>query len=137
MYGVMIEGGPCTVLHDSNTTQDNPWSMNSYSNMLYIDNPVGAGFSYNDLVKSTLNLIDTSDPVSFQPFEAYSGSVPPQNFTFYYGVLPSTDTTQYTNNTYSAARTLWDFSQVWFSAFHFWNTTDKRINLWGNSYGGF
>jgi hypothetical protein len=40
-YSAANEGGPCYVLEDSNTTTTNPWSYNEYSNVLYIDQPVG------------------------------------------------------------------------------------------------
>ena len=29
------------------------------------------------------------------------------------------------------------FRQAWFSEFPHWKTSDKRVNLWGNSYAGF
>ncbi|KAK0754551.1 Alpha/Beta hydrolase protein [Schizothecium vesticola] len=41
--------GPCIVQPDSNSTVLNPWSWNKVSNMLYIDQPVQTGFSYDDL----------------------------------------------------------------------------------------
>lgn len=47
MMGAVLDGGPCTVLKDGNSTQFNPFSMNDKVNMLYIDQPVGTGFSYD------------------------------------------------------------------------------------------
>ena len=49
--------GPCRVLGDSKTTKVNEWSWNSHSNMLYIDQPVQAGFSYDTPTPGRLNLV--------------------------------------------------------------------------------
>jgi carboxypeptidase C (cathepsin A) len=38
----------------------NPWSFNNDFNMLYIDQPVTAGFSYNSLVDGTVDLLQNS-----------------------------------------------------------------------------
>jgi len=40
-----------------------------------------------------------------------------------------------TNSTVAAARVIWHFSQVWFAEFPE-RSPDKRINIWGNSFGG-
>jgi cathepsin A (carboxypeptidase C) len=39
------ENGPCTVNKDLSTSS-NPYSWNTFSNLLYIDQPAGTGFSY-------------------------------------------------------------------------------------------
>ncbi|KAG8997129.1 hypothetical protein FRB94_007862 [Tulasnella sp. JGI-2019a] len=53
MIGLFQENGPCTVTSD-NQTQINPYSWNNLTNLLYIDQPVGAGFSYGqDTINST------------------------------------------------------------------------------------
>lgn len=46
MIGVFQENGPCHVTLDGNETFLNPYSWNNISNMLYIDQPIGSGFSY-------------------------------------------------------------------------------------------
>ncbi|KAK1245617.1 hypothetical protein MKX08_005246 [Trichoderma sp. CBMAI-0020] len=45
------------------------------------------------------------------------------------------ETTQ--NTTAQAARTIWQFAQVWFQEFPKYNTTNNEISIWGTSYGGF
>ncbi|KAJ6482563.1 Alpha/Beta hydrolase protein [Mycena sanguinolenta] len=46
MIGLFQENGPCHVNPDGMTTVLNPYSFNNASNMLYIDQPTGTGFSY-------------------------------------------------------------------------------------------
>ena len=50
------------MLGDSETTEVNDLSWNRHSNMLYIDQPVQAGFSYDTPTPGRLNL------VSVRPF---------------------------------------------------------------------
>lgn len=40
VYGATSDGGPCYVLDDSNSTENNSWSWNENANMLYVDQPV-------------------------------------------------------------------------------------------------
>jgi carboxypeptidase D len=138
--GALSDGGPCTVNPNSNSTTNNPYSWNTYVNMLYIDQPVSTGFSYTKQVKSTLNLMFLGDPLTetgITPFEAYDGAVPPQNTTFNYGVFSEQNPQKTANSTVTAAKTIWHFSQAWFSSFPEYNTCKKEVIIFGNSYGGF
>jgi carboxypeptidase C (cathepsin A) len=140
VYGATSDGGPCYVLDDSNSTESNPWSWNENVNMLYVDQPVTAGFSYAASVNSTWDFLwDGSDgtytPVT--PFEAYNGSVPAENTTLLYGTFPDQNPAYTANTSVVAARTLWHFAQLWFTEFPEYHRCDDRINLAGNSYGGF
>lgn len=45
LIGLFEENGPC-MLDENLTTTYNPYSWNNVSNMLYISQPVGTGFSY-------------------------------------------------------------------------------------------
>ncbi|KAF8639214.1 hypothetical protein AX17_001699 [Amanita inopinata Kibby_2008] len=54
MIGLFQENGPCFVNPDGKTTTLNANSWNEISNMIYIDQPIGTGYSYgNDTVNST------------------------------------------------------------------------------------
>lgn len=139
MFGAAQSGGPCTILKDSNTTETNPWSFNKYVNMLYVDQPVGTGFSYTSLFNSTKDLLflGNSAGTGITPFESYVDSVPAENTTFLYGTFPSQDATRTPSTSVAAANALWHFSQVWFTSFPEYKTADKRVSIWGNSYGGY
>jgi hypothetical protein len=132
LFGATGDGGPCTINSDSNSTTFNPFSMNEYVNMLYVDHPVGAGYSYDELIKSTSDLSYVLDDTTYTgntPFDQYD-VVPPENTTFKYGILPSSNPLHTANSTTIASRTMWHFSQAWFGHFPKWRTSDNRVSLW-------
>ena len=55
MIGLFQENGPCQFYNGASKPSINPYSFNEYANMIYIDQPVGTGFSYGtDPVSSTV-----------------------------------------------------------------------------------
>ena len=70
LIGLFQEHGPCHV-NDDNTTYLNPYSWNNYSNIVYIDQPIGTGFSYgDDTVRRLLKCWKQSDVCTGQ-FDCY------------------------------------------------------------------
>ncbi|KAI9832790.1 MAG: hypothetical protein M1819_004010 [Sarea resinae] len=132
MIGLLQENGPCNVNVDSNSTTLNPWSFNNEVNMLYIDQPVQTGFSYDvptnvtvDLVTGDVNVVNFTD-----------GNVPVQNNTFQVGTYPSQFEPSTPNGTTNGARALWHFAQTWFQEFPAYKPHDDKISIWTESYGG-
>lgn len=102
------ESGPCYVNLDGNSTTINPWSFNNHVNMLYIDQPVQSGFSFQTLINGTLDLL--SDTVTEI---ASSSKLPPTNETFKVGTFASQDPLLTTNTSVTSAKALWHFAENW------------------------
>jgi hypothetical protein len=96
--------------------------------MLYIDQPVGAGFSYSTLVNVTYSqLTNAVIPTNF------SGAIPfTPNNTVFPGTVSNPDLAFTANNSDIAAKEMWSFAQAWFDTFpHL--PEDPKISLWTNS----
>ncbi|PWY70277.1 alpha/beta-hydrolase [Aspergillus heteromorphus CBS 117.55] len=132
MIGLLQENGPCVVNPDSNSTELNPWAWNNYVNMLYIDQPSHAGFSYDVPTNGTLDQLTGVVDVSGFPED----TVPEQNNTFYVGTFPSFNSATTVNGTVNGARALWLFAQTWFTEFPEYRPHDDRVSIWTESYGG-
>ncbi|KAJ7347264.1 Alpha/Beta hydrolase protein [Mycena albidolilacea] len=128
------ENGPCSVNEDSQTTQLNPWSWNNEVNMLYIDQPVQTGFSYDTLVNGTINQIKSPFLVDVQ--KPSQSALPPNNVTVLAGTFPSQDNTTTANTTSIAAQATWYFLQTWIKEFPEYKKNDNRFSIWAESYGG-
>lgn len=103
--------------------------------MLYIDQPVQVGFSYDKLVNATFDILNADGFVN--PMEIDESSLPPVNSSFGYGTYPSQDFSHTANNTVQAAKALWHFAEHWLSSFPGYNTQSNELSIWGNSYGGY
>ncbi|CAA7266090.1 unnamed protein product [Cyclocybe aegerita] len=53
MIGLFQENGPCLINNDSKTVSHNEYSWNNKVNMLYIDQPIGVGFSSGQTLVTT------------------------------------------------------------------------------------
>lgn len=131
MVGVLLENGPCYVHPDSNSTVNNTWSWNNEVNMLYIDQPVQVGFSYDTLQNFTLDLL-TGHLAEFDKDEL----IPEQNSTFLVGTFPSQNANHTACGTLNAARAIWHFTQTWFEGFPQYLPKDNRISIATESFGG-
>jgi hypothetical protein len=78
--------------------------------MLYIDQPVQVGFSYDILVNGTINEIKSPFLVDVQK---PSQSAPQNNATILAGIFASQDNTTIANTTFIAAQANWYFLQTW------------------------
>ena len=101
-------GFPCTVNPDSNSTTVNEFSWNNNVNMLYIDQPVGVGYSYTTITDGILNLLTQE----FSPLE--DNDAPELNLTTVQASISTPNEAFLVNNTETAAKMAWKFAQVWF-----------------------
>jgi carboxypeptidase C (cathepsin A) len=126
IFGLFTENGPCQVNRDL-TTRENPWSWNQEYNVLYLDQPVQTGLSYDIVTEGVLNV--TSGDV----IPNYKG---PLNPTLIAGAFSSQNVSSTANTTENAARHFWNFLQIWTDQFKYHATSDKSISIWTESYGG-
>ena len=131
MIGALSENGPCFVGDDSNSTYINEWSWNNEVNLLFVDQPVQVGYSYDIPTNVTLDMISGNITVS-----DFSDGIPEQNNTFFVGTGSSQKTSNTANSTAHAAHALWHFAQVWFEEMPSYKPNDEKISIWTESYGG-
>ncbi|KAI8957971.1 putative carboxypeptidase S1 [Daldinia sp. FL1419] len=72
-YGLFTQNGPCHFVNNETTPSLNPYSFNSYANMLYIDQPIGVGFSYGN---ATANSTKAAAPFVWNLLQAFYDSFP-------------------------------------------------------------
>lgn len=99
--------------------------------MLYIEQPVAVGVSYNYLQNITTNLL-TGDVTLLN----VTDPIPEQNQTFLVGTYPSQDGNQTALGSINAAFSLWHFFQSWLQEFPGYAPNDRRISIATESYGG-
>ena len=73
MIGLFQENGPCHFVNGEKKPSLNENSWNNDVNMLYVDQPIGVGFSYgNDKVEST----ETAAPYVWKLLQAFYAQFP-------------------------------------------------------------
>ena len=105
LIGLLRENGPCFIGDDSNSTYLNPWSWNNEVNMLYIDQPVQVGYSYDILVNGTLKFLKDGNIT----VEHFCDVVPQQNNTLRIGTFGSQNPMHTANSSIHAAHAIWHF----------------------------
>ncbi|KAI5358164.1 Putative peptidase S10, serine carboxypeptidase, alpha/Beta hydrolase [Septoria linicola] len=131
MFGLFAENGPCFVNADSNSTRLSEWSWNNEVNMLYLDQPVQVGFSYDTLQNVIRNLINNTVVLLNE-----TDVVPPQNTTLLTGTFPSRVWENTAFGSRNGAIAAWHFAQAWFQEFPGYQPNDTRVSLAAQSYGG-
>lgn len=143
MVGLFQELGPCSIVEidqDTLGTISREWGWDRSSNVLFIDQPVQVGFSYDTLTNMSLNLLDeifSSDPTGV-PLSQPS-------HTFLNGTFSSFDEMHTANTSILAAQSIWHFLQTFLATFPQYNPGVRPdgsgdgsvgVNLFTESYGG-
>jgi carboxypeptidase C (cathepsin A) len=129
MLGLFVENGPCYVHSDSNSTYLSEYSWNNEVNMLFLDQPVQVGLSYDTLQNITNNLV-TGDVEILDD----TVPIPEQNTTFLLGTYPSQDGNQTALGSVNAAKAAWHFLQTFTQEFPAYHPNDSRISIATESY---
>lgn len=129
MLGLFVENGPCYVNPDSNSTYLSEFAWNREVNMLYLDQPVQVGLSYDTLQNITTNLV-TGEIEFLNSTE----NVPEQNATFLVGTYPSQNEDQTALGSVNAAKSAWHFLQTFTQEFPGYHPNDSRISIATESY---
>ncbi|EXJ90300.1 carboxypeptidase D [Capronia coronata CBS 617.96] len=116
------ELGPCNVTEDL-VTQLNPYAWNEASNMIFLSQPLGVGFSYG-----------SKEPGSLDPLLGNFLNASQANVTGRYPVINASaiDTTDL------AAIAAWEVLQAFYAALPQLDSKvqSTQFNLWTESYGG-
>ncbi|KAK3118025.1 hypothetical protein LTR53_000062 [Teratosphaeriaceae sp. CCFEE 6253] len=136
LLGALSENGPCFVGNDSNSTYLNPHSWNNEVNLLFIDQPVGVGYSYDTPTNVTATAkAGLEGGWLYEPAD-FSDGLPAENLTFLTSTTGSQKVTHTANSTNHAAVATWHFAQTFFTEFPHYKPADERISLFTESYGG-
>lgn len=142
MVGLFQEVGPCQVVEIADGelgTVARDWGWDRSSNIVFIDQPVQVGFSYDVLTNGSLNLLD--ETITIPPTSA-PVTQPPD--TFLNGTFASGNPFFTANTSQIAAQSLWHFLQTFLTSFPQYNTAlraepaerSAEIHLFTESYGG-
>ncbi|KIW86111.1 hypothetical protein Z517_01505 [Fonsecaea pedrosoi CBS 271.37] len=142
MVGLFQEVGPCQVVEIANGqlgTIARDWGWDRSSNIVFIDQPVQVGFSYDVLTNSSLNLLDET---TVTPPTA--GPISQPSYTFLNGTFGSGNPSFTANTSQIAAQSLWQFLQTFLTSFPQYNTALRvqaneptaEVHLFTESYGG-
>lgn len=127
MRGLLSGTGPCYVDADSNTTYLNEWSWNNEVNMLYLDQPVQTGFSYDTLHYATKDLAENE-------ITLINDTVPEVNSTLLLGTYPSQNINNTARGVRNAAKAAWHFMQTFTQEFPHYYPNDSRISVTAESF---
>jgi carboxypeptidase C (cathepsin A) len=143
MVGLFQEVGPCQVVEVAEGllgTVAREWGWDRSSNIVFIDQPVQVGFSYDQLTNASLNLLDES--LQYPPTTVPITQPP---YTFLNGTFSSDNPMSTANTSNIEAQSIWHFLQGFLATFPQYNPDARPeipnsppvgINLFTESYGG-
>jgi carboxypeptidase C (cathepsin A) len=144
MVGMFQEVGPCQVVEIAQGrlgTQARDWGWDRSTNILFIDQPVQVGFSYDVATNASLNLVD--EAISYPPASVPKTQPP---YTFLNGTFGSSNPLSTANTSDTAAQSVWHFLQAFLGTFPQYNPGNRPngtannnivgVNLVTESYGG-
>ncbi|CEL08254.1 Putative Carboxypeptidase S1 (Precursor) [Aspergillus calidoustus] len=122
LIGLFEELGPCSI-NENLTTDVNPYSWSEVSNLLFISQPLGVGFSYAETEEGSLNPV--TGAVEDASFAGVQGRYPKINAT----LIDTTDL---------AAHAAWEIVQGFLGGLPQLDIEikSKDFSLWTESYGG-
>jgi hypothetical protein len=95
--------------------------------MLYIDQPVQTGFSYDELVPAIFDLNEDGLITPLSPNQPPPSKV---NASYGYGTYPSQKFDHTTKTTPQSAKMLWYFAEHWLSSFPGYKTSSNQVSVW-------
>lgn len=144
MVGLFQEVGPCQVVEIAKEklgTVPREWGWDRSSNMIFIDQPVQVGFSYDVLTNASLNLIN--DLLLYPPSQVPNTQ---PSYTYLNGTFGSGNSTNSASTSEVAAQAIWHFLQAFLGVFPQYNPAispngvivsgTTGVNLFTESYGG-
>lgn len=142
MVGLFQEVGPCQVVEISKGrlgTVARDWGWDRRSNVIFIDQPVQVGFSYDIATNASLNLLDESILIPPAP-----KPITQPDITFLNGTFGSGNPSFTANTSQIAAQSIWHFLQTFLTSFPEYNTAMRseakepvaEVHLFTESYGG-
>ncbi|KAJ1323698.1 Serine carboxypeptidase [Microdochium nivale] len=102
--------------------------------MLYLDQPVQTGFSFDAVRNGTID--ETGVPYIVTGTETHGGPGTGVNATVLAGRFPSGDPKKMTPTSATAALVGWYFMQAWLREFPQYKPANNKFSIWGESYGG-
>lgn len=142
MVGLFQEVGPCQVIEVAKGrlgTIARDWGWDRSSNIVFIDQPVQVGFSYDTPTNASLNLLDES--IVIPPADV---PITQPAYSFLNGTFASENPSFTANTSQIAAQSIWHFLQTFLTSFPQYNTALRpeatqpttEIHLFTESFGG-